>query len=113
MSKSLRLDADTIATCESICDGMIDQLSLALDRAQDLTNISGFGTFPSAIELQSGYQEKSVGGSASLVEQLKQYLNAVTHMRAAFSEGGAAYAHSDNAFRRKLSHSSDSGAETV
>lgn len=84
---------------------MIDQLGLALRRAQDLTTISGFGMFPSAIELQSGYQTKSVGGSDSLVAQLQHYLEVVTHMRAAFAEGGSAYTHSDNTIRRQLLHS--------
>lgn len=102
MPKPIRLEPNTIAECQSICDGMLDQLELALSRARDLTTISGFGTFTSAIELQSGYQNKCTGGPASLVERLKQYTEVVAEMRAAFSEGGAGYRDSDNAVQRSL-----------
>ncbi|NLE82102.1 MAG: hypothetical protein GX610_21495 [Rhodococcus sp.] len=100
--KPIRLEPDVIANCQSICDGMLDQLKLASDRALDLTAISGFGTFPSALELQSGYQNKFTGDPTSLVERLKQYTDAVIEMRAAFSEAGAGYSDSDNTMQQRL-----------
>lgn len=98
----MRLNADAMTKCQNVCDGMIDQLDLALERARDLTDISGFGDFPSAVELHAGFQAKGTVGDASVVERLKQYRSVVVHMRDTFSNAGTEYAAADSELRRAM-----------
>ncbi len=53
MSKTLRLEDDAIQRCVGICNTMIEQLDDALKKARPLSNVTGFGGFDSAFELQA------------------------------------------------------------
>ncbi|MHA4853758.1 hypothetical protein L1080_030080 [Rhodococcus sp. MSC1_016] len=104
MSNTLRLEDDAIEKCVGVCDTMLEQIDDAIKKARALSNVSGFGGFQSARELQSGYLTKFTGGggSGSVVERLSQFRYAIEGMRAAFSSGGESFAETDSLIGQAL-----------
>ncbi|MDV7352931.1 hypothetical protein R4282_07910 [Rhodococcus oxybenzonivorans] len=104
MSNTLRLEDDAIERCVGICDTMIEQMDEALKKARALSNVTGFGGFDSASQLQARYAEKLNGGrgSGSIVERLDQFRKVVEVMRDTFAAGGEAFAHTDSAIGQAL-----------
>ncbi|QDQ94580.1 hypothetical protein FND50_29935 [Rhodococcus sp. WB9] len=104
MSKTLRLEDDAIEKCVGVCDEMLEQLDDALKKARALKNVSGFGGFGSAQELQTGYEAKfnGGGGSGSMIERLNQFRYAIEAMREAFAAGEQAFAETDSAVGQAL-----------
>jgi len=104
MSKTLRLEDDAIQRCVGICNTMIEQLDDALKKTNQLSKVSGFGGFDSAVELQDKYHDKLNGGtgSGSVVERLRQFRDTVIVMRDTFAAGGDAFADTNSAIRTAL-----------
>ena len=104
MSKTLRLEDDAIQRCVGICNTMIEQLDDALKKSRALSNVTGFGGFDSAIQLQSRYEEKLNGGngSGSVVERLDQFRKVIEVMRDTFIAGGEEFADTDSAISHAL-----------
>lgn len=101
---TLRLEDDAIERCVGICDAMIEQLDDALKKTNRLSDVTGFGGFDSARELEKKYSEKFNGadGSGSVVDRLRQFRDTVALMRDTFASGGEDFADADSAIGRAL-----------
>ncbi len=61
-SGEFKLDEDAGETLFKACETLLNTLSSQLIAAHRLSDLSGYGTLPSALAMQQKFQQKAIGG---------------------------------------------------
>ncbi|NLG54449.1 MAG: hypothetical protein GX542_02180 [Rhodococcus sp.] len=91
MTETLYLDDGTAAECVALCDDLIAKFDEAIRETRAFENISGFGGFDSAKQLQRGFEEKLINSPDSVKNRLIQFQDAVKLLRATFEANGRGF----------------------
>lgn len=91
MTEQLYLDDGTAAQCVALCDRLVAKFDDAIQETVVFNEISGFGGFDSAQQLQRGFEDKLIHSPASVKNRLIQFREAVTLLRAAFEANGRGF----------------------
>lgn len=91
MTETLYLDDGTAAQCVALCDQLIATYDEAIRECRAFDNISGFGSFDSAQQLQRGFEDKLVNSPGSVKNRLIQFREAVELLRVAFEANGRGF----------------------
>jgi pyruvate dehydrogenase complex dehydrogenase (E1) component len=73
----LALDPEIGKGLDKVCDDYLDKLDGLLRTASTVTDITGFGPFPSSQALQDKFKLKATGGDQSIDAVLKQHVDSV------------------------------------
>ncbi|MFI9509421.1 hypothetical protein [Nocardia sp. NPDC052566] len=73
----LSLSLDVGKGLDQVCDSYIARLQSILDGMDLITEITGFGTFPSSSALQSKFRLKATGTDQSLDTVIQQHIDTV------------------------------------
>ncbi|AOW91906.1 hypothetical protein BFN03_02195 [Rhodococcus sp. WMMA185] len=95
---ALRLEPEAIDQCVRVCDQMLESIDNALQEANRLQDVGGFGDFRIGQQLAEGYRRKG----ETVVQRLEEYQAVIAAMREAFAAGGEAFADTDGQFARAL-----------
>lgn len=96
MTEPLYLDDGTAEQCVALCDRLIAKFDDAIRESTRFDNISGFGGFESAQQLQQGFEDKLINSPASVRNRLYQFQDAVKLLRSSFEANGRGFEHTES-----------------
>lgn len=76
-SGELTLDKNVGTGLDLVCRNYLDKLDLIFNKIQQVTDIEGFGTFPSGLALREKFAFKATGTDQSLDAVLKEHIETV------------------------------------
>lgn len=102
MTEPLYLDDDAAAQCVAICDRILTKFDAAISETTKFDQISGFGGFDSAQQLQRGFEDKLINSPASVRNRLLQFRDAVKLLRSTFEANGKGFEDTESDFYQAL-----------
>ncbi|ATL66781.1 hypothetical protein [Nocardia terpenica] len=84
LSGHIKFDPQAVDDVVRVYDVLIDGLKEERKRIRDITNVAGFGGFPSTQQLASGFTAKA----AQLADVLDQFIEGAMHLQEAYLIAG-------------------------
>lgn len=87
----IRLEPQAAKDCARLCGQMITELNSAINNAESLSNVQGFGNIANATALAQRYGDRATNGDSSLRHSLTKHRDVVSDMMETFIAAGRAY----------------------
>ncbi|KAA8879684.1 hypothetical protein F3087_43795 [Nocardia colli] len=100
----IRLEPQAAQDCAKMCSQMITELDKAINDADHLATVQGFGTnLPNATDLAKRYNDRANNGDSSLKYALTKHREVVNDMLETFISAGRAYLQNEHATTAAIS----------
>lgn len=87
----IRLEPQAAQDCAKLCGDMIEALTTAINDAESLADVQGFGDIANATALAQRYNDRATAGDSSLQYSLTKHRDVVSDMMETFIAAGRAY----------------------
>lgn len=98
----IRLEDGAAKECARICGEMIDKLTAAINAADSLDDVQGFGNITNANDIAQRYNDRAADGDSSLKYVLTKHREVVGDMLETFIAAGRAYLVNEDASAAQL-----------